>query len=317
MKCDMLQFKEKNHIDDSDYELPLDEFLVKIHNECDPGVYGNNFSKRVIRDSNGILKYVSQTENMGDCKFKEKNTNIEKYIEIKISYLSERNNTYKLSNLRFYQNFDYFLFCFVDKLTMEYNFYLVKQKTLEECNFFKFTPVSGTILDNYKNNNIIYSSTITVTDMSWVFDKLNVLDDSTYESFLKFLKTDKDNLEIKNNDDLVMVNDISRSSATKVIFEICDSKSGMIMESINGRTNKESLYKLVMRLGPSWVRDVFPKSTWINYGATKKRVINVGGGIYLNNNMGIREIKVVTNEINNKLINYTIKLKNKLTNETI
>lgn len=44
------RFQNKNQFNDKDYELSIEEFIVKMYLNCDPASYGRQFVKKIMRD---------------------------------------------------------------------------------------------------------------------------------------------------------------------------------------------------------------------------------------------------------------------------
>ena len=136
--------------------LPFDEFIVKI---CDdfisPNEYGTWVCNKIIHDSNGKLNGVNQSEEMGDCTIRRSI-----YYESKVSILHQSGN-FGIRNIRPWQNYDYFLLCFVDTSEKKYRtyFYIVPKDVVINSPFLVFTDMNNSKDSNKDNNRVAVATT--------------------------------------------------------------------------------------------------------------------------------------------------------------
>ena len=207
----MEKFNSKNKVDNQDYNLPIDEFLMTLYSSCDPQAYGKQFPKKLLKDVGTKLNLFEMPDKIdeGDlglifptyspwefCEGRnintpdgKKNINVYKKItfEAKLSYLN-RKEKYGIRQIRLYQDFDFFILCFVDcKDDFLPQFTCVKQNTIEQL--FTLTPMNGTKKANEKNGNVPYSATVSKgsEQMDLLFGEYNLLNGTTYNHLLNFL----------------------------------------------------------------------------------------------------------------------------------
>lgn len=134
---------------DVDLSLNLLDYICDCYSKLNPCSYGSrieNKVKKIIK-----VKTVKKSENKGDFKFKDN------YGEMKVSFLSQ-SLCYNITHIRLYQDFDFYLFCFIDCEDMfNPNFYLVPKNIM---NKLPLTSMNGTEESNRKNKNIDQRITI-------------------------------------------------------------------------------------------------------------------------------------------------------------
>jgi hypothetical protein len=212
----------KNNIEKSDYYDDMDDFILQIYIQCDPASYGKQFVRKIIHDSDESRIYeilgVSDSSDEGDISitfdnfefFCKKETewvlkgkrlvpmckvildNIPmKTIEVKISYLG-KNESYTIRNIRPYQDFNYFLLCFVDcKDNFKQTFVLVNKEVITNSKNITLTPMNGTKNINEGNVNIGYGTAF--NKYSDTFDYIkekNILNGTNYTDVLDFFETE-------------------------------------------------------------------------------------------------------------------------------
>lgn len=171
----------RNTIRENEYYLPIEDFLMISYTRCEPNVYGNRFVKKLMVDLPELC-IVPKKMDLGDVTISNK-----KYFECKISYGDK--SGYNLRNIRSYQNFDYFIICFVDSYNdFKPKFYCVEKWVITDNSEISICNMHGTINANKKNTNILKSVTIRKEDVTYILGNNNLLKGTTYKNLLAFLK---------------------------------------------------------------------------------------------------------------------------------
>tara|TARA_Y100000034_G_scaffold120894_1_gene164483 strand:- start:518 stop:1525 length:1008 start_codon:yes stop_codon:yes gene_type:complete len=211
------KFNTKNHVKHSDYNLPIDEFLMVLYKSCDPQCYGTQFPKKLLKDGENDLNLFEMPDKIDDgdvgliyptydswfgggrhVATPDGNQDIKTYkkitFEAKLSFL-HKNGSYGIRQIRLYQDFNFFLICFVDcEDNFTPSFTCINQQDIK--NICHLTPTNGTKEANKKNGNIPYSLNVTKGSyqMKLLFDEYNLLRGTTYNDVLNFLS--KKNIEV-------------------------------------------------------------------------------------------------------------------------
>lgn len=128
---------------DMNFDLGFDDFIADCYVRLKPCSYGGIIEKKIRKDVNLIS--VAPSENRGDVIFGGDRA------EIKVSYLG-KNRSYRLTHLRGWQDFKYYIICFVDcENDFEYELYLLDKTVM---NNFKLVAMNGTHESNSENGNI-------------------------------------------------------------------------------------------------------------------------------------------------------------------
>ena len=134
---------------DIDLGLDLRDYICECYTKLNPCSYGSRIENKIKKLLN--VKNVKKSENRGDFSFGTK------YGEIKITFLSQA-NCYNITHIRLYQDFDFYLFCFIDCEEMfTPNFYLVPKNVM---NKLSLTSMNGTEQSNMDNKNVDQRITI-------------------------------------------------------------------------------------------------------------------------------------------------------------
>lgn len=196
------KFYSKNRLESDDYELSMDDFILKIYDRCDPGSYGKFFSNKLIydlsKDYGRSVGRVDDSMDRGDIFFnyfperyymydldKLEST----YYEIKLSFLG-KNGNFTIRNLRFYQELDGYLITLVDCLyDFKPTFHLIsKDNLLNNCGL-TFTGMNGTKERNKNNMEIGYGTQFQVnSEQHSNLDFYNILDGTSYEDLMNHFK---------------------------------------------------------------------------------------------------------------------------------
>lgn len=125
--------------------------FVNLMRLLPPQNYGTRIESRIIKKLN--LKKVKANKNKGDCVDDENN-----HIEIKASIVDGINMFCNITNIRNYQNLDYYLIVCFDVRNLEdlklYSFILSKTEMIQECKNLNATAQIGTKEANILNENI-------------------------------------------------------------------------------------------------------------------------------------------------------------------
>lgn len=173
----------RNVFTDDDMELPMGRFLMKSFASCTPNKYGDLFAKKVVHDSKNILKELSSSLDRGDC-----HADYTKFFECKISYRN-RSGKYSITNIRDWQNFDYFILCFVD-ITDDFKsqFFCIPKETITNNPGITLTAMNNTSDINSKNTYVGTRTSINNVDINWLFKNKNVLEGTSYKHVQKFIQ---------------------------------------------------------------------------------------------------------------------------------
>lgn len=223
------RYVSKNTIEWDEYKMDMNNFICLMYIQCDPSCYGKVFVKKIKIDARYNLNRSHEVienpdkMNQGDIILTFKNfldygkrdyeivqrgwsykveeiicfDNVhKKFIEVKISYLG-KNGTYTIRNIRPYQNFDYFLFCFVDcDNNFKQTYILVTKEFITENSDFTLTPMNGTKKVNKDRKNIAFGTAF--KKRSFQFSELidcNLLKGTEYNDVFNFF--DKKSIELK------------------------------------------------------------------------------------------------------------------------
>jgi hypothetical protein len=173
------KFKSDKTVDTS---LSLDDFICSSYVKSPPCSYGANIAERLRTELNLTLdvERVSASLNLGDYKI------LSKYFEVKVSFLSSRNNSYNITHIRQWQRFNYYLICFIDcENDFTPNYYVIDKHII---NKFRLTPMNGTPLSNSGNFNIEMRTTVkNNSEQIRILKNSNLLRDTSLQSLKSFL----------------------------------------------------------------------------------------------------------------------------------
>ena len=174
--------KKRNIITESDLKLKMSEFILKIYDVCTPNKYGNVFPEKIIHDVGPRLKKMSPKLDRGDLHI-----NYKKFFEVKISY-KNIGEKYSITNIRDWQDLNYFILCFVDE-NFKPKYYCVP-KDVVTCNpKISLTGMNNSKTINSYNTYVGKRTTIDANDIDWLFKSNNVLKGTTYTNLINFLKS--------------------------------------------------------------------------------------------------------------------------------
>jgi|LauGreDrversion4_2_1035121.scaffolds.fasta_scaffold194705_2 hypothetical protein len=176
--------EKRNIITETDYQLKMSDFILKIYNVCTPSKYGAVFPGKIQQDVGHYLKSVSMKLNRGDLHIHYK-----KFFEVKISYLNQKDK-YSITNIRDWQDLDYFILCFVNG-KFKPSFYCVPKKVVTDNPKITLTGMNNSKEVNSYNTYVGKRTSIDSVDIDWLFKKQNVLKGTSYTHLLSFIKTFK------------------------------------------------------------------------------------------------------------------------------
>jgi hypothetical protein len=313
-----MNYIDKNNEFNVNYDLPHNEFIIEGYNNFTPSVYGNLYVKKIIYDLEHFWEIVPTNKNKGDCKYFDKKLNKDVYIEVKHTFIKP-NDKCGFTNLRFYQNFDYYLLCTIDKVTDKISFYLVKKSDLENNGFIKFSTKKNQSM--LLNEKIEYSFSLHKDDLDWILSKLNVLKNTDYSSMIEYfnnINEPEELIPITNPSDITQQS--TKAPKTEFKFEVKHIPTNQVYV-VCEKINKYTVIKLVNLLGPKVVYDTVSTKTtkWIGYGKTQFRNHHTNEkNIFINPKIGIRDIIPIVNKLNQKQSNFiNVKLINSINNEQL
>jgi hypothetical protein len=171
--------KDKFNSDKSvNYLLSFHDFVCECYVKLAPNSYGTHIEEKLIYDLN--LTKISASENRGDFAC------CGKYFEFKVSFLSNKTETYSITHIRPWQNLDYYLLCFVD-CTKNFtpNFYVVDKSVISQL---KSGYMNGTPQSNQYNTNIELRATVKYdSDNMFIIKNANLLEDTSLDSLRMFI----------------------------------------------------------------------------------------------------------------------------------
>jgi hypothetical protein len=141
---------------------------------------------------------------------------------------------------------------------------------------------------NMGNLNVNKAMTINREDALYKFEKANLLDGTSYEDLMAFLK-------VKDTQGKAIVNPNRRIYTKQVKFSFV-VKGALI----NGKTNIETFTKFANYLGPFRSLDYFPPF-WLSKEKTSLRNVKLNlGSYYLNPKISPRDARYIINRGNRK-----------------
>lgn len=280
---------------DLDFNLPMDEFVVRCH-ELIPAEYGKMICKKIFLDSKYMLSKVNDSDEVGDLTICKK-----EFYEIKTSYLN-KSGRFGIKNIRSWQNFDYFILCLIDTRGTKYKpyFYCIEKDVIINSPILILTGQNNTKDSNGKNREVGQSTTFDVEDHKWLFKKKSVLKGTDYEDLLDYIENRFKLYNTKSDLPALRVNNrVNRNPVQKVCLDM-----GKYL--IDGPSNKDVMVNLVRDIGPDKLYGVIWKCS-LNKIKNGDRNVEVGQGYYLNPKFSIRDLNLMISHINSKL-NLSIKV---------
>jgi hypothetical protein len=305
LENEIIRSSKQNEMSEHDFNTPLDEFVIRVHQNCYPNTYGKLFAKKLIKESEGGLVEVNQNLDLADCYFTEEDSQ-RKFCEVKISYIN-KNGKYRITNIRGYQNFDFFILSFVDMTnSFKTQCYIVPKEVICSNPKIKLTAMNGTKIINSHNKYVPMSTTLSKMDIEWLFSRHNILPNNGIKSLIKFVKslsnkkvtiTEHYNQMVKSTSS-IRKPIIERAPLTRVGFTVIipNIKNTIYICRNN---NRETITDLVKALGPNNLLGAFWPS---QISKIRTELINtpVGDGYYINPKFSFRDIQKMIRIINQK-----------------
>ena len=178
--------KKRNKVSHEMLQLPIWEFLMECYDNCTSQKYGEVFTKKIKLDSKGDISELSQKLGRGDL-----HVDYKKFFECKISF-KNLNGKYSITNIRSWENFDYFILCFVDiEDNFKLRFFCVPQKAITENPRIHLTGMNNQSELNSYNLYVGMRTTVAPENIDWLFKEHNMLKGSSYRNLLSFIKSNK------------------------------------------------------------------------------------------------------------------------------
>lgn len=278
----------KNNLNDDDYKLSIDNFILRIYSMCDPATYGKALTTKINKDNPNELYVVSDGDDIGDLcltyprinhydnKFGittgisggpymmnlDFNKDVKKsFIEGKISYLGGKSKGYTVRNIRIYQNFDYFLLCLVDCDEDFKNTFIIVDKKIITEGEINLSVMNGTKDSNKKNKNTGKGFAFKKNSRihKYLLDNNKLKNGCDYNDCINFIK--KDRLRLKNefwNWD----SHLSKNRWLKSLIKTKEQFGVMYLHSASGKdvSNNCIMNKMNLLMNNGW--KIVEKDIW-------------------------------------------------------
>lgn len=223
------RFFKKNNLTDNDFKKSIRDFILYAYVNCDPAVYGSNWSKKLLRDirMSGIqntYRVLDKTD-LGDIalSFPEskywdgkptyldpihktshhvtESQCVRKFYEIKLTYLG-KTGTYSIRNLRPYQELDGYILTLVDcKDEFEVKFIFITHDDLYHRSGLTFSSMNGTTKQNKENVKIGLGTSFKKGSCKEAnLLTLNKLKGTSFQDLTDFLNNENDKIKKEFSD---------------------------------------------------------------------------------------------------------------------
>lgn len=176
------KYHSNNNLPDILWGASINEFVSGNFFHCDPNSRGAKFAHKLIMDNNGKVVKVSSKVKRGDVKIGST------YNEIKNPYLCRASNSYRITNIRPWQDFSNFIIGLVDcDDDFTPHFYVVRKDDLLNHPSIKLSNQNGdeeTNKDNKKSNKVI---ALSKGKMYQTLSSINLLRGDTYDDLLDYV----------------------------------------------------------------------------------------------------------------------------------
>ena len=177
------KYLTNNKLPDHVWDISFNEFVMASFAHCEPNSRGCKFVTKLINDSEGHIKKVSAKLKMGDVKIG--NT----YNEVKNPYLCRESKSFRITNIRPWQDFTNFIICLVDcEDNFKAHFFVIRKNDLLShslVNLINQHPDADSDKYNTKRNMVIQMEK---NDMLHVLNSVTLLRGTTYEDFVDYVK---------------------------------------------------------------------------------------------------------------------------------
>lgn len=271
----------KNKITNEDIKyLSINDFVCKLYHDCDPASYGKQMEHRLTHDTENLIRGIKASDERGEYSINGK------VLEIKTSYFN-RNGYYRITNMRPWQEIDYYVLFFVDcDNDFKLNTFLIKSE-------FIYNNSHITAQDNSKKINEHNQYYNVCTNLKPEFLKLlekeNVLRGTDYNDLVDYIYYMNGNSKKRVTETITK----ERNKAVSVSFRVNDSCE------ISGKSNIESVAKLSQMIGYENIVGKFWDSQ-LSRHMDKTFNVPIGGGYYLNPKFSIRDIRTNIKSLNKK-----------------
>jgi hypothetical protein len=172
--------ENRNVVNDTDYDLSFEDFILKIYINCSPSKYGESFQSYIWKNLSPKIKTLSKCFERGDL-----HVNYKKYFEVKISYMN-KNGKYSVTHIRNWEKFDYFILCFVDE-NFNSSIYCIPKNVITENE--KLNSMNGSKYINLKNTFVSTRLSLKVNYVNSVLSKKNILKGTSYDDLQNFISS--------------------------------------------------------------------------------------------------------------------------------
>jgi hypothetical protein len=173
-----------------DYKVNLYEFICQCYIKLNPNSYGTYMEDAILN----LLRAnkMKPSDELGDISIAGK------YFEIKTSYLGQSGDTYSITHIRQWQDFNYYLLCFIDcDNDFTPHFYVLNKNVM---GMMKLNYMNGTPNSNMDNHKIELRATIKVGALNHkVIVKHNILKDTTFDSLCEFINEQRKDYKDENH----------------------------------------------------------------------------------------------------------------------
>lgn len=277
----------------SDYDsYSFDDFIELSYSLVTPTTLGNVFLNRLKHESNGVLKNVNPKDDRGDISCNDK------YFEAKFMTVTQ-NGFYRFTNIRAYQNIDFYIIGLLDQFNNYIKrYYVITGRDLLNNVIKQRYPMSGTAKANEENKNIGECANVNKNDCVRLLEEYNILRGNKSSDLIDFLlyyghernnSNEKDVKEVKYSSSIKRKIRVSiRSKAKKIIIYNKNNDSKYVYSS---NKNKETLSMFFKSIGIDEIRI----GLWDAYiRPYRKNMSDVEvGGYFIDTRLSIRDIDIM------------------------
>jgi hypothetical protein len=177
--------EQRKKISISDYELKMSDFILRICDVCTPCTYGKLLPKKIQHDTGSFLRSTDTDllTSRGDLHINKK-----VFFEVKTSIDLNRGEKYSITNIRDWQDINYYILCFVDS-NFKSHFFCVPKKIVTHNPQLRLSAMNDPEEINKHNKYVGKRTSFNSYDIDYLFKKHNLLKGTSYTHLLTFLKT--------------------------------------------------------------------------------------------------------------------------------